>query len=145
MKIELRPIGTIHTPFKDVNRIPFQGYASETVGDVEVFAEYGDGLKDVEGFSHIMLLYQFHKRTGHSLQVKPFLDSRLRGVFATRSPERPNHIGVSVVKLIERRGNTLRVSGVDMLDGTPLIDIKPYVPKFDHRDAERIGWLEGRV
>jgi len=140
-----RPIGIIHTPYKSRNEIPIQASYSETTGEVEVFERYVPGLKDIEGFSHVILLYLFHKSPGPSLLVKPFLDSVPRGVFATRHPDRPNPIGLSTVRLLERRGNMLCVKGIDTLDGTPLVDIKPYVPAYDQVVDARIGWLEGKL
>ncbi|MBE0512596.1 tRNA (N6-threonylcarbamoyladenosine(37)-N6)-methyltransferase TrmO [Candidatus Bathyarchaeota archaeon] len=145
MEIKLKPIGLIHSPYKTKQEMPIQAYASKEVAEIEVFKEYVDGLKDIEGFSHIILLYWFHKSKGYSLHVKPFLDKNFRGIFACRHPNRPNPIGVSTVKLLERRGNILRVEGIDALDGTPLIDIKPYVPKFDERKGAKAGWLDGKL
>jgi tRNA-Thr(GGU) m(6)t(6)A37 methyltransferase TsaA len=145
MKFEIKPIGIIHTPFKKPGDAPIQASRSKETGTVEVFKEYLDGLDDIEGFSHIFLLYRFHLASSYSLKSKPFLDDKEKGVFAIRTPRRPNHIGLSVVELIKREGNILHVRGVDMLDGSPLIDIKPYVPKFDHRDNVRFGWLEGKL
>jgi tRNA-Thr(GGU) m(6)t(6)A37 methyltransferase TsaA len=139
------PIGVIHTPYTTMERVPIQPCYSNQVGEVEVFTEYEKGLEDIDGFSHIVILYFFHKSEGYSLIVKPFLDSHEHGLFATRHPNRPNPIGVSVVKLVGRKGRVLRVEGIDVLDGTPLIDIKPYVPGFDQRTDVKIGWLEGRV
>ncbi|MDY6932399.1 MAG: tRNA (N6-threonylcarbamoyladenosine(37)-N6)-methyltransferase TrmO, partial [Halobacteriota archaeon] len=107
----------------------------------EIFEEYEEGLSDLDGFSHIILIFAFHKSNGFSLKVKPFLDDSVRGLFATRSPRRPNKIGMSIVNLIEIKGNILSVKGVDMIDGTPLLDIKPYIPEFDERDDVRTGWL----
>jgi len=111
-------------------------------GTVEVFSEYSEGLKDLAGFSHIILIYHFHKVAESKLIVTPFMDDQPRGVFATRAPKRPNPIGISVVRLLEIEGSTLKVENVDILDGTPLIDIKPYVPDFDQYPADRVGWLE---
>jgi tRNA-Thr(GGU) m(6)t(6)A37 methyltransferase TsaA len=111
---------------------------------VEVFPEFASGLQDLEEFSHIILLYAFHCSSGYSLQVKPFLDDQLRGLFATRHPCRPNPIGLSVVRLLAYRENILDIEGVDMLDGTPLLDIKPYVPDFDVRTDVRTGWYARR-
>ena len=119
--------------------------ARGVAGTVEVLPEYCDGLKDLEGFSHIFLIYHFHLSQGYSLRVKPFLDDSMRGVFATRAPKRPNAIGISVVRLVETEGCTLRIEDVDIAEGTPLLDIKPYVPQFDAREVERIGWLVGKV
>ena len=110
-------------------------------GDVNVFPEYAGGLRDLDGFSHVMLLYHFHQAAAPKLLVTPFMDSEPRGVFATRAPARPNPIGLSVVKLLSIEGHTLHVENVDILDGTPLLDIKPYVPEFDHHPADRVGWL----
>jgi len=141
----IRPIGVIHSPYITMENVPIQPCYSDHVGQVELFKRYEAGLKDVEGFSHIMILYLFHRSQGYSLTVKPFLDSNEHGVFATRHPNRPNPIGVSVLTLLDRRGRLLRVKGIDVLDGTPLIDVKPYVPDFDQRADAKIGWLEGRV
>ena len=106
--------------------------------------EYAEGLQDIEGFSHIILLYALHRSSGYVLKVKPFLDHRLRGLFATRHPRRPNPIGLSVVRLLARHGDALEVEGIDVLDGTPLLDIKPYVPEFDARTDARAGWYDNR-
>ena len=143
--MRIRPIGVIHTSYKRVEDVPIQPCYSQGVGEVEVFKEYEEGLEDIEGFSHIIILYLFHKSQGYSLSVKPFLDSGQHGVFATRYPNRHNPIGVSVVTLLEKRENILRVKGVDVLDGTPLIDTKPYVPIFDQVTNAKIGWLEGKA
>ncbi|MFC1597033.1 tRNA (N6-threonylcarbamoyladenosine(37)-N6)-methyltransferase TrmO [Planctomycetota bacterium] len=141
--IEFRPIGVIHTPFRSLEGMPLQPAGAPAVrGDVHVFSEYTEGLRDLSGFSHVMLLYHFHQVTEAKLLVTPFMDSEPRGVFATRAPARPNPIGLSVVKLTGIAGNTLHVENVDILDGTPLLDIKPYVPEFDHHPADRVGWLE---
>lgn len=142
--IELKPIGIIHSPYRKREEIPKQSSESKAKGEIEVFKEYETGLQDIDGFSHITLLYYFHMSEKAPLLVKPFVDTTLRGVFATRSPDRPNHIGVSVVKLLARNRNILRVEGLDVLDGTPLLDIKPYVPHFDERKSTKIGWLEGK-
>jgi tRNA-Thr(GGU) m(6)t(6)A37 methyltransferase TsaA len=111
-------------------------------GTVEVLPEYRAGLKDIEGFSHLILLYLFHCSEGFTLEVVPFLDSQPRGLFATRAPRRPNPIGMSIVRLDSVENGVLHVQDVDILDGTPLLDIKPYVPVFDRRDQVRTGWLE---
>jgi tRNA-Thr(GGU) m(6)t(6)A37 methyltransferase TsaA len=116
--------------------------ASNVQGTVEVFLEFADGLKGLEGFSHIILLYHFHRVQISQLIVTPFLDSQPRGVFATRAPKRPNPIGLSVVKLLSVKQNILHVENVDVIDGTPLLDLKPYVPEFDWHPADRVGWLE---
>ncbi len=140
----MRPIGVIHSPFTDKKQTPIQPTRSEAVGQVEVYPEFAEGLQDVEGFSHLILLYVFHQSAGFSLRVKPFLDDALRGLFATRYPCRPNPIGLSIVRLLARRDNRLEIEGVDMLDGTPLLDIKPYVPDFDVKLDVRAGWYETR-
>jgi tRNA-Thr(GGU) m(6)t(6)A37 methyltransferase TsaA len=140
------PIGVIHSPFKDIKGMPIQpAGAHGVVGTVEIKPEYGGGLKDLEGFSHILLVYHFHLSEGYSLEVKPFLDDSLRGVFATRAPKRPNAVGISVVRLLRVEGCSLHIEDVDVLEGTPLLDIKPYVPEFDVRTVERIGWLALRA
>lgn len=149
MEIVYKPIGVIHSPFKDVVNMPIQPTAARGVrGSVEVEAEFAAGLKDIDGFSHIILIYHLHLSKGYTLEVKPFLDDTARGVFATRAPKRPNPIGLSIVKLLEVAGNVLHIEEVDIVDGTPLLDIKPYVPEFDVRDVERVGWfakVTGRI
>ena len=143
--IKIKPIGVIHSPFKDSSGTPIQSGGSNESGEIEIFEEYLDGLEDLDGFSHIILLYHFHRLKDMPLKVKPFMDTEVRGVFSTRSPARPNHIGLSIVRLEKVIENRLIISNVDMLDGTPVIDIKPYVPQFDSVNAERIGWLENNV
>jgi tRNA-Thr(GGU) m(6)t(6)A37 methyltransferase TsaA len=142
MDYPMHPIGVIHSPFTDKSQTPIQASRSQAIGFVEIYTEFAEGLQDLEGFSHIILFYVFHESTGYSLHVKPFLDDKLRGVFATRYPARPNQIGFSVVRLISPIANVLQVEGVDMLDGTPLLDIKPFVPEFDIRTDTRAGWYE---
>ena len=143
MKIEYQPIGIIHSPFKTVKGMPIQPSGAAGVqGTVEIYRKFRQGLKDLDGFSHIILIYHFHRSDGCSLLVTPFLDNVKRGVFATCAPKRPNPIGLSVVRLIGINVCTLTVEGVDVLDGTPLLDIKPYVPDFDNPDVTSIGWLE---
>ena len=122
-----------------------QAYCSEEVGEIEIFKSYEEGLRDFDRFSHIVILYIFNKSKGYSLLVKPFLDESLRGLFATRHPNRPNPLGISTVRLLEREGNILKIMCLDVLDGTPLIDLKPYVPKFDERREASLGWLEGKL
>ena len=140
----MRPIGVIHSPFFEKDETPIQSSRTQTVGLVDVHPEFADGLQDIDGFSHIILLYVFHRSSGFSLRVKPFLDDREHGLFATRYPYRPNPIGLSVVRLVKRQGNVLTVEGVDVLDGTPLLDIKPYLQDFDARTEVRTGWYETR-
>jgi len=137
------PIGVIHTPFKELGNMPIQPSGAAGIrGTVDLYSEFAEGLKDLDGFSHLILLYQFHESRGYKLTVTPFLDSEPRGVFATRAPKRPNPIGLSIVRLVQIRGCSLDVENVDILDETPLLDIKPYVPEFDHEENCRIGWLE---
>jgi tRNA-Thr(GGU) m(6)t(6)A37 methyltransferase TsaA len=143
--MKIKPIGIIHSPFTSKQETPIQPFRSKAVGEIEVFKEYERGLDDIEGFSHLILIYKFHRSRGFSLKVKPFLDDRLRGLFSTRAPRRPNQIGLSVVKLIRRRGNILFVNGIDVIDGTPLLDIKPYVPDFNSGEEVRTCWIEGRI
>jgi tRNA-Thr(GGU) m(6)t(6)A37 methyltransferase TsaA len=143
MEISYRPIGIIHSPFTNIEGMPIQPTgASGIQGTVEVFPEFAEGLKDLAGFSHIMLLYHFHQVQEAKLVVTPFMDPQPRGVFATRAPKRPNPIGLSIVRLLSIEQNILRIENVDILDGTPLLDIKPYVPDFDQPPADRVGWLE---
>ena len=139
------PIGIIHTPFTDTANTPIQAARSRAAGQVVIYPEYAEGLQDLEGFSHIYLLYVFHCSSGYSLRVKPYLDDGLRGLFATRYPCRPNPIGLSVVRLVACRENVLDIVGVDMLDGTPVLDIKPYVPEFDVKTGVRVGWYGTRT
>jgi tRNA (adenine37-N6)-methyltransferase len=139
-------IGVIHSPFKEPKNVPIQAAASKgTEGTIEIYPEYAEGLTDLEGFSHIILLYHLHLARDSSLMVKPFLDDRLHGVFATRSPARPNRIGFSIVRLERIEGNILHISDLDIIDGTPLLDIKPYIPAFDCVKAEKIGWFSGKI
>lgn len=145
-EIKFKPIGIIHSPFLEPEGTPIQVPESKKArGVVEVFPEFAEGLKDIDGFSHIILIYHFHLLKKVSLTVTPYLDSHVHGVFATRAPVRPNQIGFSVVKLEKVKGNTLFIGNLDIVDGTPLLDIKPYVPQFDYRDTTKIGWLENTV
>jgi len=143
MDVTYKAIGVIRSPFTDLKQMPIQpsGRASAP-GSVEVFAQFAEGLKDLEGFSHIILLYHLHQVRRTDLTVMPFLGSEARGVFATRAPTRPNPIGFSIVQLLRVDGNRLELGNVDILDGTPLLDIKPYVPEFDQPTDVRVGWLE---
>lgn len=141
--IELKPIGTIHTPFTEPAGTPIQpGMARGAAGRVVVAAEYAAGLSDLEGFSRIWLIYWLHRAPPAKLMLVPFRDTVERGVFATRAPCRPNPIGISAVRLAAVEGCTLEVLDVDMLDGTPLLDIKPYVPRFDAVESSASGWLD---
>ncbi|MBN1781506.1 tRNA (N6-threonylcarbamoyladenosine(37)-N6)-methyltransferase TrmO [bacterium] len=141
--MQMKPIGIIHTPFQKPEGMPIQPSGAAGVkGTVEVFREFRAGLKDVDGFSHLVLIYRFHQSSGFCLEVVPFMDSRTRGLFATRAPRRPNPIGLSVVLLDRIEDGCLYVENVDMLNGTPLLDIKPYVPEFDSPGPVRTGWLE---
>lgn len=142
-KIIIEPIGIIHTPHKDIKNMPIQPIAAEGIkGYIEILPQYELGLKDIEGFSHLTLLYHFHKISGYELQVVPFMDTEKRGIFACKAPKRPNAIGLSTVRLISIEGNKIFIDQVDMLDGTPLIDIKPFYPRYDNRENATIGWLE---
>ncbi len=141
-EILCRAIGTIHTPFSRPEGTPIQGtFAPDAEGTVEIDPPFVAGLADLEGFSHIVLLYAFHRTRGYALRVEPYLDDRERGLFATRAPRRPNPIGFSVVDLRRVEGSVLHIAGVDMLDGTPLLDIKPYLPLLDERRGARTGWF----
>ena len=144
--ISLKPIGIIHSPFQELTGMPVQPTgAKDFFGSIEVFSEFEEELADIEGFSQLILLYHFQKSSDYKLKVKPFLDENSHGVFATRAPKRPNSIGISIVELIERTNNVLKIKGVDVLDQTPLIDIKPYVPFFDQPDeVKKVGWLENK-
>lgn len=141
--IELKPIGIIHTPFTKLEGMPIQPTGAAGVhGTVQVFEEYHAGLKDLDGFSHIILLYYFHRSREFNLQVIPFMDTKSRGLFATRAPKRPNPIGLSIVQLDRIEKGVLHIQNVDILDGTPLLDIKPFVPAFDSYAEVLTGWLE---
>lgn len=143
MKIEYEPIGIIHSPFKEPEGAPIQpSRAKGAAGTVEVFQDYEEGLCDLDGFSHIILLCHLHRTRSFRLQVVPFLDTQPRGLFATRAPSRPNPIGMSIVELAGIEGTTLAIRGLDLLEGTPVLDIKPYVGEFDDRTNTRTGWLE---
>ena len=145
-EIKYKPIGVVHSPHKEPKGTPIQPPSAKGIdGTVEIFPEYAEGLKDLEGFSHIILIYHFHLSRKASLRVKPFMDTEVHGVFAMRGPSRPNPIGISAVRLVRIEGNILQIRDVDIVDGTPLLDIKPYVPKFDARQAESVGWLEENV
>jgi tRNA-Thr(GGU) m(6)t(6)A37 methyltransferase TsaA len=145
-EIRFKPIGVVHSQFATPADAPRQPRLSgDAAGMVEVFPEYIDGLKDLDGFSHIILLCYLHLVDGYSLDVTPAWDGQRRGLFSTRTPRRPNPIGLSIVRLTRIEGGTVHVTGIDMVDGTPLLDIKPYVPPFDDEDRPKYGWLEGRM
>jgi len=145
MSINITPIGIIETPFDDLKGMPIQPSGADKIqGTIVIDKEYEEGLSDLERFSHIILLYHFHKSKGYNLMVKPFMDDQQRGLFSTRAPRRPNPIGLSIVRLIKIEGNRVTIEGIDVLNGTPLMDIKPYVPSFDIKDVTAVGWLENR-
>ena len=141
MRVE--PIGIIRTPYKNKNEAPGWSLRSRVSGRIVVHKKYQEGLQDIEGFSHIMVVFRFHRSKGYRLILKPYWGNTQRGLFATRAPRRPNQLGVSIVRLVRRRGNVLYVQGVDMLDQTPLLDIKPYIPERIPKRSVRIGWLKG--
>lgn len=141
-----KSIGIIHSEYKQKEGVPIQGILSErSKGWIEIFPEFKEGLKDIDGFSHIFLIYCFHLSKGYSLLTKPFLEDKEHGVFATRAPKRPNPIGISVVKLEKSEENKLYIKEVDIIDGTPLLDIKPYISKFDARDNTKMGWVKNKL
>lgn len=145
MQITYTPIGYFNTPHTDVRGMPIQPPGAAGVhGSITVLPEFRDGLHDIEGFSYLIVLYHLHEICGFELTVTPFLDNSPHGIFATRSPKRPNPMGLSVMRLLDVQGDTLLLDNVDVLDGTPVIDIKPYVPDFDVWPARRVGWFEGK-
>ena len=143
--LELKPIGIIHSPYKSREEAPYQGCERDEICQVELFKEFEEGLKDIEGFSHITLIYYFHKSRGYHLLVKTPWDVKLHGLFTTRSPNRPCPLGLSVVELVAREKNILKVKGLDAIDGTPLLDIKPYIPSIDEKVQVEIGWLKDKL
>ncbi len=145
-ELKIHPIGVIHSPFTSPKGTPIQSAAGADVqATVEVYPEYAEGLQDLEGFSHLILLYYFHLAKPYSLTVLPFMDSVPHGLFATRAPSRPNPIGLSVVHRLSRKENIRTIEEIDILDGTPLLDIKPYISDADLRQGTRKGWLEKKV
>jgi tRNA (adenine37-N6)-methyltransferase len=143
--ISYHPIGTIRTPFKSLAGMPVQPAGAEGIaGTIGIFPAFADGLKDLGGFSHLILIYHFHQVKDHKLEVIPFMDDKPHGIFATRAPLRPNAIGISIVRLNKVNGSILHIADVDMLDGTPLLDIKPFYPGYDNRSDVKFGWLEGK-
>jgi len=146
MTINFEPIGIINTPFKSRIGMPIQPSGAKGIkGTVSIRKEFAVGLENLDGFSHIYLIYHFHKSDSFALKTKPFLDEKTHGVFSTRAPQRPNPIGISIVRLNGIKGNILEIENVDMLDGTPLIDIKPYVPAYDIQEVDKIGWLSDKT
>jgi len=141
-----KPIGIIHTPFKSLKGIPIQSSMSNTKGIIEIFAEYVAGLKDLSGFSHLYCVYFFDMvKLPVPLQSKPFLDNEKKGVFAIRTPFRPNPLGLSILEIVEIRENMINVIRVDILDKTPILDLKPYISQIDNVETKKIGWLEGKI
>jgi tRNA-Thr(GGU) m(6)t(6)A37 methyltransferase TsaA len=145
-KIIYKPIGVIHSPFKEPKGTPIQPASAKGIkGEVEVFPEYTDGLKDIAGFSHIILIYHFHLVKKTTLTAKPFMDDKRHGIFSIRGPSRPNPIGISIVRLINVKNNILHVENLDIVEGTPLLDIKPYIPEFDKVRVTQYGWLKNNI
>ncbi|MDH4068439.1 MAG: tRNA (N6-threonylcarbamoyladenosine(37)-N6)-methyltransferase TrmO, partial [Dehalococcoidia bacterium] len=138
-------IGIIRSPYKDKDQVPNQGYRSKKIARIEVFKEFEEGLQDIEGFSHIVVIYWFHRSRGYHLSVKTPWDDIPHGLFATRSPHRPCPLGLTVAQLVAREGNVLKVKGLDAIDGTPVLDIKPYISSIDEQSAVKSGWLEGKL
>jgi len=143
--LKLKPVGTVHSPYKDTDEAPYQGRDSETISEIEVFKEFEAGLQDIDGFSHVVVIYWFHKSDRYHLLVKTPWDEDLHGVFATRSPRRPCPLGLTLAELVARHNNILKVKGLDAIDGTPVLDIKPYIPSLEERRPVKIGWLEGKL
>ena len=143
MLMDAQPIGTIHSPYKTRAEAPPQG--GDEVSEIEIMREFGGGLIDIVGFSHLHIFYWLHMAKDYSLSVRTPWDSKPHGLFATRTPNRPNPIGYSVVELIERKGTTLRVKGLDAIDGTPVVDIKPYIAEVDAKSHARSGWIAGKI
>jgi formylmethanofuran dehydrogenase subunit E len=144
MNIQLKPIGIIHSPYKTKAQAPYQGCNSEEISEIELYDEFVEGATDLDSFSHLLVLYAFHQSEGYSLMVRTPYEEKLHGVFATRSPYRPNPIAVCVVRLISKEGKYLKVQGLDAVDGTPLLDIKPYIYDTDDTRDANMGWLEGK-
>jgi tRNA-Thr(GGU) m(6)t(6)A37 methyltransferase TsaA len=146
MTIEYKQIGTIYSPFEKKEGMPIQAISANGIkGKIEINKDLEEGLSDLDGFSHIILIYSFHKSEGFDLKTKPFLSDKFFGVFATRAPKRPNAIGFSVVKILNITKNIIEIENVDVLNGTPLLDIKPYIPEFDIHKVQKIGWLENKT
>lgn len=146
MKITFEPIGVIHSPFTELENMPIQPTGSIGVeGIIEIYPQYSQGLQDLDGFSHLYAIYCFHKVKEWKGKVTPFLDNQERGLFATRAPKRPNPIGLSLLEILSVDANQIKVRNIDVLDSTPLLDIKPYIPQFEPGENIRIGWLSGKV
>jgi tRNA-Thr(GGU) m(6)t(6)A37 methyltransferase TsaA len=143
--LKLRPIGIIHSPYKNAGEAPYQGYKTEKISQIEVFKEFEEGLQGIEELSHITVIYWFHKSHGYHLLTKTPWDHDLHGLFTTRSPHRPCPLGLTVVELVARDKNILKVKGLDAIDGTPLLDIKPYTPELDGWSLAKTGPLEGKL
>lgn len=143
--LKLKPIGVIHSPYKDSGEAPYQGYGSEDTSLIEVFKEFEEGLQDIEGFSHIIVIYWVHRSQGYHLLVKTPWDDIPHGLFTTRSPHRPCPLALTVVELVAREKNILKVKELDAIDGSPLLDIKPYVHAIDGRLVVKSGWLKGKL
>ncbi len=146
MTIKYEQIGTVYSPFEKKEGMPIQAISANGIkGKIEINKDLEEGLSDLDGFSHIFLIYAFHKSKGFDLKTKPFLSDKIFGIFATRAPRRPNAIGISVVKILSINKNILEIENIDVLNGTPLLDIKPYIPEFDIHKVEKIGWLENKI
>lgn len=143
--LELKPIGIIHSPYRNRADAPYRGHRRKRISLIEVFEPFEEGLQDIEGFSHIIVIYWFHKSRGYRLLVKTPWDNIPHGLFSSRSPHRPCPLGLTVVELVARKKNILKVKGLDAIDGTPLLDIKPYIPEVDQRSIVKPGWLEGKL
>ncbi len=144
--VTFQPVGVVRSPFTDPVGMPIQAVAARGVpGLLELDPVYEAGLSDLDGFSHVIVIYHLHRSQPGRLVVTPFLDTQPRGIFATRSPQRPNAIGLSTLRVVRVDGPRVHVEDVDMLDGTPILDLKPYVPQFDDRPADRIGWFAGQI
>jgi len=144
--MQIDDIGIINTPYSSLEKMPIQpSGAKEVMSSLTIKQEYAQGLKDLEGFSHIFLIYYFHEAKRSALEVIPFMDTRSRGVFSTRSPLRPSHIGMSLTQLVSVHDNIVTIRGIDVLDGTPLLDIKPYIPQFENLNEVQTGWMNKKA
>jgi len=142
-KIEIYPIGIIHSPYKEPSEVPIQGkFREDVTATIELYQPYEKGLKDLNGFSHAYVLFHLHRSNKEHLQSSPYLEDIIHGVFAIRTPHRPNHIGLSIITIESIENNIIQFKGVDMVDATPVLDIKPYVSYFDAREHTKSGWLE---